>query len=66
MKKIIAVLLVVATCLAVLVSCGGGSTNSVDAVGAMYKNSEPTKIVAKEYSFNMIKFEFIFGYVMFL
>ena len=43
MKKIIAVLLVVCSCLSVLVSCG---SNDVDTVGAMFRNSQPTKVVA--------------------
>ena len=43
MKKIIALLLVVCSCLSVLVSCG---SNDVDSVGAMFKNSQPTKVVA--------------------
>ena len=46
MKKIIAILLIAVTCLGALVSCGGGN-NPVDAVGEMYRNSEPTKVVAK-------------------
>ena len=43
MKKIIALLLVVFTCLSVLVSC---AEDEVDMVGAMYQNSQPTKVVA--------------------
>ena len=43
MKKLISVLLVAVTCLSVLASC---AKNEVDTVGAMYKNSQPTKVVA--------------------
>ena len=65
MKKIIALLLVVCSCLSVLVSCG---SNDVDAVGEMFRNSQPTKVVATtQQSFDGRKLESKFtltvGYV---
>lgn len=47
MKKIIALLLIAVLCVGVMASCKKEEISVVDQVGAMYNNSEPTKIVAQ-------------------
>jgi hypothetical protein len=47
MKKIISLLLIAVLCVGVMASCGEDEPGVIEQIGAMYDNSEPTKIVAK-------------------